>query len=184
MRKGFVTVDERQIKVLSNPVRLQILALLFEEERTLSQIAAKVELTPATIHHHLTRLLRAKLIRHTRSVRKGNLVEKYYTVPASGVDSSRVWADLSDRDKVAYRLSTLGMLKALIDRGTRTLQRRGTVEFDVGKIVFYRLPWRGDVLQQVNEIMAKARQELSHLEERHRGSEGDRVMAVFTVLPG
>src|SRR3972149_994966 len=113
MRRGLVTVDERQIKVLSNPVRLQILALLFEEERTLSQIAAKVELTPATIHHHLTRLLRAKLIRHTRTVRKGNHLEKYHTVPASGGVSSRVWAALSDRDKVAFLLSSLGMLKAL-----------------------------------------------------------------------
>src|SRR3972149_4524426 len=83
------TVD--QGKVLSPPTRLRLLTLLMNDEMSIPGIAKALALTPATVHHHVNQLLQAKLIVPTRSEVRGNLVEKYYTLPATGIDSSAVW---------------------------------------------------------------------------------------------
>jgi DNA-binding transcriptional ArsR family regulator len=176
-----VTID--QLKVLSDPSRLQILAMLFDEERTLSQLAAAMDITPATVHHHMGQLLRAGLIRHTRVEVKGNLVEKYYTVEAKGVNSSAVWNELADADKVSYRLGVLGMIKGLVNQAIRVIQRRGTVDFEVGKVQFYRLPWRKDVLQQIDEILRNANRKFQRLHRKYEGQPGEKVILLITTLP-
>src|SRR5574337_1706058 len=73
-----VTVTVDQLKVLSEPSRLRMLTLLMERDMSISGIAKALDLTPATVHHHINQLLAAKLIQPTRSEIRGNLVEKYY----------------------------------------------------------------------------------------------------------
>ncbi len=178
-----VTID--QLKVLSEPSRLRILTLLMEREMSISGIAKALELTPATVHHHINQLLQARLIEPTKSEIRGNLVEKYYRIPATSIDSSAIWDRLSDADKVNYRLAVLGMLKGLVNESIKRIQARGTVDFEVGRLSFYHVPWRRDTVQQVMEIFDEAKRKLERLEAKSRASEepGDEVMALLTTLP-
>ena len=178
-----VTVD--QVKVLSDPSRLRILTLLLESEMSISGIAKALGLTPATVHHHMSQLLAAKLIEPGRAEVRGNLVEKYYRLPATGIDSGAVWEELSDADKVNYRLAVLGMLKGLINESIKRIQEKGTVDFEVGRLYFYHVPWRRDTVQQVVEILEETKRKFERLEAKARAqrTEGDEVMVVLTTLP-
>ena len=180
-----VAVSIDQLKVLSEPSRLRILTLLMERDMSISGIAKALGLTPATVHHHLGQLLQANLIVPTKSEVRGNLVEKYYRIPATGIDSSQIWDQLTDSDKVNYRLAVLGMLKGLINESIKRIQEKGTVDFEVGRVYFYHVPWRRDAVQQVQEIFDDARKKLERLETKTRaqGDLGEEVMALLTLLP-
>ncbi len=178
-----VTID--QLKVLSEASRLRILTLLMDRDMSISGIAKALDLSPATVHHHVTQLLQANLIVPTKSEVRGNLVEKYYRIPATGIDSSTIWDQLSDADKVNYRLAVLGLLKGLVNESIKRIQARGTVDFEVGRLYFYHIPWRKDAIQQAWEIIEEARRKLERLEAKAKtqGEPGDEVMALFTLLP-
>jgi len=183
-------VSPTQIKVLSDPSRLRILTMLFEHEASITGLARALGLTPATVHHHVTRLRQAGLIRPTRQETRGNLVETYYEMPAKGIDSSKVWDELKDEDKVAYRIAVLGMLKGMINASLMAIHDRGTVEWDVGRLFMYRLPYRRDVIQQVGEIVEGAQRQLERLEAKHAAggvasedAEAPHVTVVMTILP-
>jgi len=183
-------VSPTQIKVLSDPSRLRILTMLFEREASITGLARALGLTPATVHHHVTRLRQAGLIRPTRQETRGNLVETYYEMPAKGIDSSKVWDELKDEDKVAYRLAVLGMLKGMINAAMSAIHERGTVEWEVGRLELYRLPYRRDAIQQVEEIMQDARRRLERLEAKYESgetklehAEAPHVTVVMTTMP-
>lgn len=180
-----VTVTVDQLKVLSEPSRLRMLTLLMEREMSISGIAKALELSPATVHHHVNQLLAAKLIEPTRSEVRGNLVEKYYRIPGTSLDSSAIWDQLSSEDKVNYRLAVLGMLKGLVNEAIKRIQAKGTVDFDVGRLYFYHIPWRRDTVQQVMEIFEDAKRKLERLEAKARAQPepGDEIMALLTTLP-
>ena len=180
-----VTVSVDQLKILSEPSRLRMLTLLMEREMSISGIAKALDLSPATVHHHVNQLLAAKLIEPTRSEIRGNLVEKYYRIPGTSLDSSAIWDQLSAEDKVNYRLSVLGLLKGLVNEAIKRIQEKGTVDFEVGRLYFYHIPWRRDTVLQVMEIFEEAKHKLERLEAKARaaGEPGDEVMALLTTLP-
>src|SRR5881628_3650762 len=163
MPRKEVLVSPAQIRILSDPTRLRILTMLFEREMSISGLAKSLGLTPATVHHHVNLLLRAGLIRLTRGEVRGNLVEKYYEMPAKDIETAAAWDQLKDKDKVAYRLAVFGMLKGMINDAMRAIQTKGTVEWEAGRLFFFRIPWRGDALLQVEEIFAEAREKLARL---------------------
>ncbi len=180
-----VTVTVDQLKVLSDASRLRMLTLLMERDMSISGIAKALELTPATVHHHINQLLAARLIEPTKSEIRGNLVEKYYRIPGTSLDSSAIWDQLSPEDKVNYRLAVLGLLKGLVNEAIKRIQAKGTVDFEVGRLYFYHIPWRRDTVQQVMEIFEEAKRKLERLEAKARaqGEPTDEVMALLTTLP-
>jgi len=183
-RKAELGVSRSQVKTLSDPTRLRILSLIFEEPASISGLAKALGLTPATVHHHIAQLRKAGLIRPIRTEMRGNLAETYYEMPAKGIDSSQVWDSLKDEEKVAYRLAVLGMLKGMINDSVKAIEKRGTVEWEVGRLLFYKLPWRADAIQQVEEILEDAKKRLARLEERWARETGaGKVAVVITVLP-
>jgi DNA-binding transcriptional ArsR family regulator len=183
-RKKEVDASRTQVKILSDPTRLRILSMLFVREMSLSGLAKALGLTPATVHHHLAQLRKAGLIRPTRTEMRGNLRETYYEMPAKGVDSSKVWDTLKDSEKVAYRLAVLGMLKGMINDSMKAIQGRGTVEWEVGRLLFYRLPWRRDAITQVEEVLQDTKRRLARLEESWREeTAAGQIAVVITMLP-
>ena len=183
-RKAKIDVSYRQVKILSDPTRLRILSMLFEREASISGLAKALGLTPATVHHHIAQLRKAKLIRPTRTEMRGNLAETYYEMPAKTIDSHEVWNRLKDDEKVAYRLAILGMLKGMINDSLNAILARGTVEWEVGRLLFYRLPWRRDAIQQVEEVLQETKKRLARLEESWAEETGaGRVAVVITMLP-
>ena len=183
-RQKEADVSRKQVKILSDPTRLRILSILFEREMSLSGLAKALGLTPATVHHHLAQLRKAGLIRPTRTEMRGNLAETYYEMPAKGIDSSQVWDSLKDEEKVAYRLAVLGMLKGMINDSVKAIEKRGTVEWEVGRLLFYRLPWRRDAITQVEEVLQDTKRRLARLEESWREeTAAGRIAVVITMLP-
>jgi len=183
-RKAELGVSRSQVKTLSDPTRLRILSLIFEQHASISGLAKALGLTPATVHHHIAQLRKAGLIRPIRTEMRGNLAETYYEMPAKGIDSSQVWDSLKDEEKVAYRLAVLGMLKGMINDSVKAIEKRGTVEWEVGRLLFYKLPWRADAIQQVEEILEDTKKRLARLEERWARETGaGKVAVVITVLP-
>ncbi len=180
-----VTVTVDQLKILSDASRLRMLTLLMEQDMSISGIAKALDLSPATVHHHINQLLAAKLIEPTKSEVRGNLVEKYYRIPGTSLDSSAIWDQLSPVDKVNYRLAVLGMLKGLVNEAIKRIQEKGTVDFEVGRLYFYHIPWRRDTVQQVMEIFEEAKRKLERLQAKARaqGEPGDQIMALLTTLP-
>lgn len=183
MPRKEVFVSPAQIRILSDPTRLRILTMLFEREMSISGLARSLGLTAATVHHHVNRLLHGGLIRLTRGEVRGNIVEKYYEMPAKDIETAAAWEELRNEDKVAYRLAVLGMLKGMINDAMRAIQARGTVEWEAGRLFFYRIPWRRDALLQVEEIFAEAREKLGRLEAKSKDGTGEEMLAVLTTLP-
>jgi len=183
MPKRHVQVSPEQVRLLSDPTRLRILTMLFERENTVSGLARALGLTPATVHHHVKTLSEAGLIERTRQEIRGNLVEKYYRMPAKDIETAAAWDDLADAEKVAYRLAVFGMLKGMIDDAMRAIQRRGTVEWEAGRLAVYRVPWRREALLEVEAIFEEARLKLERLTAQPREEGAAEVSVILTTLP-
>lgn len=177
-----VEVSAAQVKTLSDPTRLRILTMLFERENTVTGLARQLGLTPATVHHHVNLLKESGLIEPTRLEVRGNLVEKFYKMPAKDIETAVAWNELRAVDKVAYRLAVFALLKGLINDAMKSIQERGTVEWEAGRLSFYRIPWRREALLAVESIFEEARQKLEGLEVKDGAPEGE-VLAILTTLP-
>ena len=182
--KAEIEMSAPQLKVLSHPSRLKILLLLFEEELTLSQISSRMKITTQTVHHHISRLIKAGLVEQTRTELKGNLVEKYYRVKGTGVSSLKVWNELGEEEKKKYKLSTLGVLKGLINRSIRSVNSEGVKSVHVGQLLITSFPAEEGILFEVSQILDEANkklEELSRKAEVKKKSES-RVSVVMSIL--
>ncbi len=73
---------EQQTKAYIHPVRMSILDLLAEEKRTVSGVAKKFGVHPATITHHFKLLEKINLIKLVEKRDTGRNIEKYYRAVA------------------------------------------------------------------------------------------------------
>jgi len=79
-----VIYEPTKIKVLSDPVRREILRELRSEPQTQTQLAGKLMLAKPSIRHHLQKLLKARLINITRTqVGSHGILQKYYEPTAN-----------------------------------------------------------------------------------------------------
>lgn len=74
--------DFDQIKILSDPRRMDILRLLMASPASLTQLARTLKQSPAWIRHHLLALQGANLIELTEIRTRGKIREKYYRAHA------------------------------------------------------------------------------------------------------
>lgn len=73
-------------KALSDPIRRDILEMLKKERLSAGEIAAKFDMTGATISYHLSILKKADLIRETKYK---NYI--YYEINASVLEEIMIW---------------------------------------------------------------------------------------------
>lgn len=72
-----------QIKVLADPLRVQILSALFQE-RTTKQVAELLGEKPTKLYHHMEALEKVGLVELTRTRQNRGTLEKYYLAVARG----------------------------------------------------------------------------------------------------
>ncbi len=173
------TID--QIKVLSNASRLQIMALLFDGEKTISELAEDMGITVQTVHHHIHTLLDAGLIHVKREVTEGNIVKRYYDVEEHMMDSSGVWHKLTPRQKRKYKLAAMGIIKAMVNRGIRYIQQSQDIEHEVGWVTLEKVPFRESTMAQVAEILAETSRKLEALKDEDAEEE---ITVLISTLPG
>jgi DNA-binding transcriptional ArsR family regulator len=73
---------EQQIKAYVHPVRMSIIDLLAEKKHTISEVAKKFGVHPATITHHFKLLQRVGFIKLVEKRDAGRNIEKYYRAVA------------------------------------------------------------------------------------------------------
>jgi len=73
---------ERQIKAYVHPARMNIVDLLAEKKQTISEVAKKFDVHPATITHHFKLLKKVGLIKLVEKRDTGRNIEKYYRAVA------------------------------------------------------------------------------------------------------
>ena len=73
---------ESQIKAYVHPVRMNIIDLLTEKRLTVSEVAKKFDVHPATITHHFKLLNKTGLIKLVEKKDTGRNIEKYYRAVA------------------------------------------------------------------------------------------------------
>ena len=73
---------EQQIKAYVHPVRMSIIDLLAEKKQTISEVAKKFGVHPATITHHFKLLEKVDLIKLVEKRDTGRNLEKYYRAVA------------------------------------------------------------------------------------------------------
>jgi len=81
--KDFIIIkDPKVAKLFADPCRRDILHNLRKREMTACQLARLLEKNVSSISHHLSVLEKAGLVKQTRTLIKGNLVEKFYQATA------------------------------------------------------------------------------------------------------
>lgn len=74
--------DLEAAKLISDPLRLQILEVLLAEPLTVKQIADKLGLAPSKLYYHVNSLEKYDLIQVVDTTVHGNIIEKHYWVTA------------------------------------------------------------------------------------------------------
>lgn len=79
MKRPTIIRDRTQVKAFSSETRRKMLCKMARKEMTISQLASKLDRSPATIHYHMKRLLNAGLVALTKTkVVNNNLIQKHY----------------------------------------------------------------------------------------------------------
>lgn len=81
-RKEVMEVNWEQQKVITNPLRSRIIAMLFEQPMTPKQTADMLGKNPGTVYYHIQQLVKYGILEvESVSTEKG-IVEKYYRAKA------------------------------------------------------------------------------------------------------
>jgi len=82
MKSVMLVKDPEAFQLLADDTRRRMIHLLRAKERTVSQIAEELGLTPQAIYHHVRRLKDAGLIDVAREERVDHFIETYYRAAA------------------------------------------------------------------------------------------------------
>ena len=70
--------DVTKRKLLPNGTKEQIITLLAEEPKTISQLAQALNLSPPSVHTHINDMLQSELLRESQEFEKRHPSERYY----------------------------------------------------------------------------------------------------------
>ncbi len=82
MKAFQIIKDPDAIELLGDETRRRVIYLLRARERTISQIAEELGLTPPAIYHHIKKLLAAGMVEIAKEERIENFIEIYYRATA------------------------------------------------------------------------------------------------------
>jgi DNA-binding transcriptional ArsR family regulator len=122
MKAFQIIKDPDAIELLGDETRRRVIYLLRARERTISQIAEELGLTPPAIYHHIKKLLAGGMVEVAKEERIENFIEIYYRATAEVFEFSygtgRTNEYLEQRLKEALQsLDKLG-IKVHADPGT------------------------------------------------------------------
>ena len=93
----FMIEDLETLKVVTDPLRLQILELLDPEPQTVNQIAQKLGLSSSRMYYHFNLLETSGLIRVVETRIRNNIIEKIYWVTAEDIDIEKDLLNFSSK---------------------------------------------------------------------------------------
>ncbi|WP_297077943.1 transcriptional regulator [uncultured Enterococcus sp.] len=106
-------INWEQQKVLANPTRSKIVAMLYETPMTSKQVADTLKLNPGTTYYHIQQLLKHGILSiHNTETKKG-IIEKYYTAKTKLFKHQ---TDQSVSDKVHHAKTSIFLSETLLEQ--------------------------------------------------------------------
>ncbi len=99
--------DITKRKLLPNGTKEQIVTLIANEPKTLSQLAQALNLSPPSVHTHINDMLKSELLRESEEYEKKHPTERYYepNFPVFKAEDCAEFQDLCD--EMAQQLANL-----------------------------------------------------------------------------
>lgn len=85
MKKLLVIKDLEQLKSISDPFRMKLLAMMSEEAKTGQMLADELDLPRAKVHYHLSQLLKHGIITISHTAEKKSILQKFYIPSAEHI---------------------------------------------------------------------------------------------------
>ena len=82
IQKEVMEINWEQQKVISNPLRSRLIALLYEQAMTPKQVADLVGKNPGTVYYHIQQLVKHNILEVESVKTDKGIVEKYYRAKA------------------------------------------------------------------------------------------------------
>jgi DNA-binding transcriptional ArsR family regulator len=120
--------DLETLKVISDPMRLQVLELMVLEPKTVKEVADQLQVSPNKLYYHINLLEKHGLIRVVGTQLVSGIVEKHYQVTAKDIRVADGLISVSEpegEDQVRALLTTV--LESTKEEFTRML-RHGSKE--------------------------------------------------------
>lgn len=86
---GYEVTELEQLRVLADPLRLRVLDCLYQEPRTVKQVADQLDLPATKLYYHVGELERIGVVKVVETRVKSGIVEKYYRTTAPLIRVSR-----------------------------------------------------------------------------------------------
>jgi len=171
------------VRVLSDPVRLQILLLLMTKHMTIKQLSTRIGLSQPNIHRHVGILLDSKLITLSRTEVKRNIIEKYYKTAMTDQElQASLASKLRTLDKASLAASLAGALMAFIDQSIRVIEERPeSIESYPIAAQINILPLEKETKTRATEALQGAGKEIQELAKKHPSQEGKRKFVVLMM---
>jgi DNA-binding transcriptional ArsR family regulator len=174
------------MKILADPVRLQILMLLMMNEMTGKQLSDKTRLSQPNIHRHLRILLDSKLIILARTQVKGNIIEKYYKNAISDQElEASLISKLKPKNKASMAVSLAGALMALINHGVNIMEEQPeNIENYPIAVQINVLPVKNETRTEVTKVIGDAGKKLQEIVGKHRVKNAEpKFVTLIVTLP-
>lgn len=107
--------DPQAFNLLADDTRRRIIHLLRAKERTVSQIAEELGLTPQAIYHHIRKMKEADLVEVAKEERVDHFIETYYRATAEIFHLSHGEGERSEDEEKAIKNILENMPKIGID---------------------------------------------------------------------
>jgi DNA-binding transcriptional ArsR family regulator len=174
------------MKILADPVRLQILMLLMMNEMTGKQLSDKTRLSQPNIHRHLRILLDSKFITLARTRVKGNIIEKYYKTAISDKElEASLTSELKPKDKASMAVSLAGALMALINHSVHIIEEQPeNVENYPIAVQINVLPIKSEIRTEVARAIGDAGKKLQEIVRKHHVKNAEpKFVTLIVTLP-
>jgi DNA-binding transcriptional ArsR family regulator len=125
----FVISNLETLKVISEPLRLQILELLADEPRTVKQLAGELNMAATRLYYHVNLLELHGLIRVTGTRIVSGIIEKQYQVTACRFRVERSLLDLAPSAGDNTLDTLLSSVFEQMRGEIRTSAQRGLIDF-------------------------------------------------------
>jgi DNA-binding transcriptional ArsR family regulator len=178
-----VIEDLETLKVLSDPLRMQIIELMGDQPRTVKQVAKQLDMTPNKLYYHIKLLDDHGLIRVVETRLVSGIVEKHYQTTAKEISVADGLLSIS---KPAGEEEIDALISSILD-GTkadfrRSLQLRAAKETQQGEQYCSNVTREMArlTLEQANEICKKL-VELVKEFESYNNEEDDENCQTFAL---
>ena len=123
--KALLIDDLDTLKIVVNPLRIQIVESLIAEPLTVAQVAERLGMAPSKLYYHVNLLEEHGLIRVVEERQVANIIEKLYRAAAEGLEVDPALLSFTTREGQENVLSVLAAtLDATREEIVRSMEAR------------------------------------------------------------